>query len=684
MEFTRFKNKLQKSFESISMDVDRLFEIDVDKDYLWNLYLDSFPEGTNKIYRERREYDCNACRRFIKNFGNVVTIKNGVIHTIWEFNPESDVFDPVTRALDEYIKSNAVTNYHVSKECMVGIDKTRELLEDGSVVTWEHLSIELPARFVDNSYRTIPDIQGEQRDIRNVFKRSLDEISQDSIETIMELINTNTLYKGMEWKSVLTTFLKFKKEYDKLNDSQKDIFAWEFAAEAGVVIGKIKNHSIGTLLVDVTNGVNLEDAVKRYEQIVAPSNYKRPKAIYTKKMLEDARKKIEELGFMESLGRRYATLDDITVNNILFINRDVANRIGGSIFDKMASDIPVDPKKFSRVEEIPIDKFINDVLPTSKSIEVFMENRHTDSMVSLIAPKDRESKSMFKWNNGFSWAYSGNMTDSILKENVKAAGGKVDGDLRFSIQWNDGFEFDQNDLDAHCIEPDDELYFGHGKAPDFSYNRGQLDVDIIHPINNKPAVENIIYGNRKFMKPGNYTFYVHCYSGRSGRSGFRTEVEYDGEIHSYNYTNPLFTGNIVKVATVTVDSNRNFTIKHHLQNECAINSKEVWGIKTNQFVPVSVIMNSPNYWDEQEGIGHKHYFFMLDGCKNDETPNGFYNEFLNNEMNPHRKVLEALGAELKVEDSDEQLSGIGFSSTKRNDVIVRVKGRTERIMKIKF
>ena len=66
-------------------------------------------------------------------------------------------------------------------------------------------------------------------------------------------------------------------------------------------------------------------------------------------MLEDAKKTITELGYMDSLQRRFATLDDITVNNILFSNKDAAKRITGAmdLFDEMEQDVAIDPKRFS-------------------------------------------------------------------------------------------------------------------------------------------------------------------------------------------------------------------------------------------------------------------------------------------------------------------------------------------------
>ena len=67
MEFKNFKQKIQNKLYEMTMGDSQLYEVALDKDVLWNLYLDSFPEGTNKIFRERREYDCSCCRQFIKN-----------------------------------------------------------------------------------------------------------------------------------------------------------------------------------------------------------------------------------------------------------------------------------------------------------------------------------------------------------------------------------------------------------------------------------------------------------------------------------------------------------------------------------------------------------------------------------------------------------------------------------------
>lgn len=688
--FKDFVKAIQKNLQQMSKDSSRLFTVNVDTEELYNLYLDSFQAGTNEIYRERREYDCSCCRHFIRDVGNVVSIKNGELHTIWGINPVSDdKYNVVAAALDAYVKQKAVLGVFLKKEKRIGTPENREMLPTGKINKYEHFFVDLPEICIFKEYygHTLEGDLSQFRDIRNVFKRSLDEISKEAVDTVLELIAQNSLYKGAEWKKQLAEFKNYQKEYGKLTDEQKELWIWEKSIAAGAVIGKIRNHSIGTLLVNISEGMDLDLAVRKYEQIVAPVNYKRPKAIFTKKMLEDAKKTITELGYMDSLQRRFATLDDITVNNILFSNKDAAKRITGAmdLFDEMEQDVAIDPKRFSKVEEISAEDFIKNVLPVAKELEVYLENKHIQNMVSLIAPEVAAAKTMFKWNNGMSWAYTGNITDSDIKENVKAAGGSVAGVVRFSIQWNDKDGKDNSDLDAHCIEPKggEHIYFGCRKS---LRTRGELDIDITQPVDqcrasNGVAVENITYPSKEYMIPGTYKFFVNQFAYR-GSQGFKAEIEVNGEIHSYEYNAPV-RGN-VDVAEVILDQSGNFKVVDKLPGNCATISKDVWGIKTLQFTPVSVVCYSPNYWDEQKGIGHQHLFFMLKDCINPEEPNGYYNEFLKPELEQHRRVFEALGAKAHVKDVDDQLSGVGFSLTKRNDLIIKVKGATERVLKIKF
>ena len=677
--FVKFKLELQKHFDEMQKEATHLFEVNVDKDELWNTYLDSFPLGTNNIFRERREHDCSCCRQFIKNIGNAVVIKDNQIHTIWELNLGDTTYQPVCDALDAFVKSHTVVDIYTTSFPKIGTDHNFEEI-DGKSHRWDHFFLELPRKFVNTYSMSNEELKGQFRDTRNVFKRSLDEITMEALDTILELINSNTLYKGEEWKAALTEFKKYKKEYDKLaSDVEKELYTWEKSVSVGMVIGRIRNHSIGTLLINVSEGMDLDTAVKKYEQIVAPTNYKRSKPIYTKAMLEKAQKQIVELGYMDSLSRRYATLDDITVNDILFSNKDSAKRISGAndIFGELAKNVKDgNAKKFSKVEEVTIDNFINDILPTANEVELYLENKHLSNLVSLVAPQNIDSKSMFKWGNNFSWAYSGNLTDSNMRDRVKAAGGNVTGDLRFSLQWNESGE-DDCDLDAHCKTPCTEIYYGYKVDRN---TKGKLDVDIIHPGRNI-AVENIAWVDRNTMKNGKYLFFVHQFSG-SVKNGFRAEIEFDGQIYSFDYPHSMRSGEDVNVAEVTYENGK-FTIKELLPSN--VSSKEVWNIKTNDFVPVSVICYSPNYWENVKNkTGHRHVFFMLKNCINDENPSGMFNEFLVQDLYEHRKVMEALSSKMRVEDSDDQLSGVGFATDKRAEVIVKVIGNVERVLKIKF
>ncbi len=677
MEFKQFNEIMKWHIASITEGEKYLFETDVSPYDLWDKYLDSFPEGTNEIFRERREMDCSACRQFVKALGNVVVIRDNKLISIWDFEVGDHKFQTVIDTLSSLVKSCPVKDVFITPTRIFGVEKSTEILDSGEVQTWHHMRADVSDTVRVFGQEENGSEKGRMRDNRNVLERSIKEITIESVDIILEMIAQRTLYKGEEWQGPLEKFRGIHEAYHRVPEDEKGNYCWTTSVAVGPAISRIKNHSIGVLLMDISGGMNLDDAVKRYEKIVAPTNYKRPKAIFTKQMVAKAKETVKGLGLEDSLGRRHAKLEDITVNNILWANRDVARKMKGDVFDDLSESVPDKPKSLEGIGELPIDVFVENVLPAVSEMEVLLDG-HDSNLVSLIAPTVATSKSMLKWPNGFSWAYSGNITDS-MKQRVKAAGGKVDGDLRFSIQWNENSD-NYDDLDAHCKEPGGvHIYFGNRGHVHAS--SGMLDVDIINPQRYEPAVENIIWTDRSKMEKGVYQLYVNNYSARGASSGFSAEVEFGGRIFSFRHDSPLKQDEIVNVAEVTFDG-ENFSIKKCLSAQES--GREVWGLMTQKFHPVSAFMYSPNYWDGHTGVGHRHYFFMINGCLNNENPNGFFNEFLKDDLTEHKRVFEALGSKMRVADSDDQLSGLGFSATKRASLVVKVKGSFNRVVRLKF
>lgn len=676
MEFKEFNHKLRAHVDKMTKGVGTLFVVDIDKDVLYNLYLDSFPEEMNPVYRERREFDCSCCRHFIKDVGNVISLKDGKRTTIWDFAAGHEGYQKVLDALSSVIKAAPILDAFVPVTLKYGTAKSIEALDDGRMQTWNHFCAELNKSVKTYNSAQVGYHTGQKRDSRNVLERSFNEINLLSLDSVLELISQNSLYRGEQWAEPLKKFRKMHQSYSGLSEQERADYCWRAADEAGPAVSRIKNHSIGVLLKNITDGMDLDSAVRAYEAIVAPSNYQRSKPIFTKQMLEKAKQTVKDLGYEKSLARRHALLEDITINNVLWANRNAKKAMGEDVFDLLAETIPAKPNQFSRVEEISAQDFVENVLPNLSSLEVLFENKHKGNLVSLVAPKDKEAKSLMKWPNNFSWSYSGNVTDS-MKERVKKAGGKVDGDLRFSIQWNEAGD-NEDDLDAHCKEPSGNHIYYASKTS--RYTEGKLDVDIQVPDGNV-AVENITWESRVTMQKGTYLFFVENFRNRGSKSGFTAEIEFDGKVYNFSYAYPLKNKEIVKVAEVSFNG-KTFKLKPLLDTQKP--SREIWGIQTENFHPVSSCMYSPNYWDGHKGTGHRHVFFMIDGCKNNENPSGFFNEFLSDDLREHRKVFEALSLKMSVEDSENQLSGLGFSTTKRESLVVRAKGATERVLKILF
>lgn len=700
--------EMQAQFSLMSKS-GKLFRSSITGSELWEKYLNSQHKVHNRQYRDPESsfYDCKTCHSFFKRYSNVVALDDKFniitmfdVCTIEEYSVTFQLlakeikkatirgvfqedFDHLKKTTG-CKKTDRVFAFGVASNLKIYSKEEAEkfgVVKEGEVVEFEHFALVASKTFVNTSSDSIATLASNYKSAFDVFLRTMQEIPVETLLLVKDLITQGSLLDGTAHLDKLKAVIKKKKEFDKL--AKKRQINWSWLASFDFPYARFRNELIGTLCTDLAEGVEINHACSTWNKRVDPVNYMKAKAPITQNQIKEAKKYVESNGYSESFDRRFATVDDIKVTEIKHINNESEISEGVSIFDNVKAPKTRHTKnQFKGLEEVPVEKFMSDILPGCTSVEVCLESRHSKNVVSLTTAKKDNSKPIFKWDNNYSWTYEGNIAGhSQIKEAVKTAGGITDGVLNARLAWNSKGGDDNSDLDIWASEPSGtrigfSSHFTNSRRLR-SPNSGQLDVDNQHP-NNNLAVENITWTDAKKMKDGKYLIWVHNYSNRNSK-GFTVELDINGEITTFEYSSPVPNDGKIKVAEITLKDGE-FSIKELIPSS---GSKDIHNLEPNNFYKANLICLSPNHWGKN-ATGNKHFFFMLDELKVEDSIVGFHTENIEGKLAKHRKVIEVLSQTCRIKPTKKSLSGVGFNSTVRDHVIVKLKGNFQRTLKVTF
>ena len=621
-------------------------------DVLWETYLASFPPGTDPIYKTHTEHTCTCCKQFIRGMGTVVAVNDGKLTSIWDIKGLETPYKEVAAAMHRLVVSHPITDLYRPTEPAYGAESTKKLMEDGSVHRFNHFYGKVDKRHLSP---TSDKAKGDYKTTVQLLQRGLDELKTSALSQVLELIETNTLYRGAEHKLAVTAFAAMQGKYLSTPQSERNTFLWD---NAGSPASRFRNTVIGTLVQDLSEGVELEHAVASFESKVAPTNYKRTTALITPSMVKAAMATLKELELEHAVERRFATIKDVTINNVLWADAKAQTQMKGLeslLMETVVQDVD------ALALGITVEEFMHVILPKATGLEVYLKGNHMTHLMSVTAPQHKDAGNLFKWDNNFAWSYNGNITDSIT-EKVKNAGGNVNAKVRVSLAW-----FNYDDLDIFCITPSNQRIH-------FADRKGVLDVDMnAGGAQTREPVENLSW---KSLSDGKYVVGVNQYRQRETTDvGFSIQLAYSGGV--FNWSFPGVQKGNTPVLGFTVKNGELVSYTASPQMVGGLNSQNAWGLQTEKFVRVQTVMHSPNYWDGN-AVGNKHWFFILEGCNNPDPTRGIYNEFLSSKLEAHRKVFEVVGSKTMCQPTADQLSGVGFSSTKKDDVTIAVTSNGKR------
>lgn len=391
---------IKKSFkEVVDLNVP-LFTTSVEN--LYDIFLANLPE------EGRQYYNCNACRNFVNRYGNIVYVSGGgmIFPAMWNFKCP-DFFSEAYYAVRKAISNSKIKGVFIPESKKLGIPRTND---------WTHMHVEVPKKIIyKNKLKTADQEIAEKKEDFRMLMRALQNYKLSTVETAVNLLRSDTLYRGEKTLGIAEWFLEVKKIFDAgyRMPNNKSNLIWVKVATAPVGFCHISSSMIGTLLDDIEAGYDYNDINRRFDEKMNPTKYQRPQAAPSVGNVRRAEEIIAKLGLENSLKRRYARFDEIPT--IWKPRSIVEDFVSTGVFAGIKTKESLQNKEHEiipRATKITWEKFQRTVLPLAKKIE-FVTKFGNDSYAAIVTAEYPDAPPIILWDNEksrnpFSWyLYSG-------------------------------------------------------------------------------------------------------------------------------------------------------------------------------------------------------------------------------------------------------------------------------------
>lgn len=554
---------------------------------------------------------------------------------------------------------------------------------------------------------------------KDISSLSIARIPESTFETALAAIDDleNPLYRGEEYRDRLLIYIDARKKLKAAMEIYVEKTHGNFCGNVLNVI-RAKQLMLYPILVTFPNS-----PIGEFLKNIAAKDLRQASAIFTDMMKnkgvttkavtdnnsDEVIEQLEVSGHLTPLtNRAHVAVSDIPVEGIVWRNEETAKPLSAVEKAKMlARTKSVSRPKKALQDEITIDDFVETVVPTAVKIGLSTDGLNSGQFCSMFGTSLQEDHpKIFAYDNPYCITFRDGTADAIIRE-VTKAGGDTSGKLHVSIAWcldarleggrvigNTGTDYD---LWSVIMEPGtspekatevltkskreravDVIYFGsrstssgHRILDVDANSRGNVDSRMPVPVENMNFSENAL----KSIGASRIFFFVNNWRDKNKgldkitlvttlngeRKTFHSEKGIkDKELMSIGYADVHANG---EVSTVSINTS------FFKEGEANITS---WGVKLGGVVPVTLITKSPSHWDGESCNGNLIYMFALAGCKADIPLAGVHNEYLHPDIHSKRRVIQNLIESSKVEPTEDQTSGIGFSTTRRPTAVVEV------------